>query len=61
MTEVVEGAVMTGSARITKALVSSLLLGFGLVIGERLVWWVPKLESTPCDDPNISPWFLIFW
>ncbi|KAH9552829.1 hypothetical protein CY35_09G087400 [Sphagnum magellanicum] len=38
VSEVVEGSVLTGSARITKALVSSLQLGFGLAIGENLVW-----------------------
>ncbi|KAG0569507.1 hypothetical protein KC19_6G095600 [Ceratodon purpureus] len=61
VSEVVEGAVVTGSARIVKALVSSLQLGFGLMIGEKVAWWLPKLEPTPCADPNISPWFLIIW
>jgi hypothetical protein len=61
VSEVVEGAVITGSARIVKALVSSLQLGFGLMIGEKVVWWLPKLEPTPCADPNIFPWFLIIW
>ena len=61
VSEVVEGAIITGSARIAKALVSSLQLGFGLMIGEKVAWWLPKLEPTPCGDPNISAWFLGIW
>jgi len=58
VSEVVEGDVVSGSARIVKALVTSLQLGFGLMIGEKLAWWLPKLDPTPCKDPNISTWFL---
>lgn len=61
VSEVVEGDVVTGSARIVNALVTSLQLGFGLMIGEQLAWWLPKLEPKPCGDPNISPWFLAIW
>ena len=61
VSEVVEGAVITGSARIVEALVTSLQLGFGLMIGEKLVWWLPKLDPKTCADPNISPWFIIIW
>jgi len=61
VSEVVEGSVLTGSARITKALVSSLQLGFGLAIGENLVWWAPKLEPSSCSNPNIPPSNIIIW
>lgn len=61
VSEVVESAVLTGSARIMKGLVTSLQLGFGLSIGESLVWWVPRLEPTACSAPDISPWFLVIW
>jgi hypothetical protein len=61
VSEVVEGSVLTGSARITKALVSSLQLGFGLAIGENLVWWAPKLEPNSCSNPNIPPSNIIIW
>lgn len=56
-----EGAGIAGIARISTALVTSLQLGFGLVIGEKIAWWLPKLEPTPCADPNISAWFLVIW
>ncbi|CAM6036502.1 unnamed protein product [Sphagnum compactum] len=61
VSEVVEGSVLTGSARIMKALVSSLQLGFGLAIGENLVWWAPKLEPHSCSNPNIPPSNIIIW
>lgn len=61
VSEVMEGAVITGVARISTALVTSLQLGFGLVIGEKIAWWLPKLEPTPCTDSNISASFLVIW
>jgi hypothetical protein len=61
VSEVVEASVLTGSARIPKALVSSLQLGSGLAIGENLVWWAPKLEPNSCSNPNLPPSNIIIW
>jgi hypothetical protein len=43
------------------ALFSALQLGFGLAMGENLVWWAPKPVSAACVPPDLSIWLNLIW
>lgn len=61
VSEMVAKSHVTGTSRIMYALFSALQLGFGLAMGENLVWWAPKPVSAVCVPPNLSIWVNLIW
>ncbi|KAI5064380.1 hypothetical protein GOP47_0021050 [Adiantum capillus-veneris] len=52
-----------GTSRIIHAFFSALQLGFGLSMGDRLVWWAQdrSLEPETCEVSSLSFWWDILW
>lgn len=63
VSDMVAKAHVTGTSRILYGLFSALQLGFGLSIGEGLVWWAQQSLPNPdtCEDSNLSFWWDILW
>ncbi|KAL3699744.1 hypothetical protein R1sor_017766 [Riccia sorocarpa] len=60
VSEVVDSSIITGASRIVRALVASLQLGFGLVVGEKLMFW-GKTSVRDCNPVEVSGWWDILW
>eukprot|EP00249_Psilotum_nudum_P014056 c24640_g2_i1 orf=1307-2398(+) len=61
VSEMVAKAHVTGTSRIMFALFSALQLGFGLSIGESLVWWATQPITQTCENHNLAIWWNIIW
>lgn len=61
VSEMVAKSHVTGTSRVMYALFSALQLGFGLAMGENLVWWAPKPVSAACVPPDLSIWLNLIW
>jgi hypothetical protein len=61
VSEMVAKSHVTGTSRVMYALFSALQLGFGLAMGENLVWWAPKPVSAACVSPDLSIWLNLIW
>jgi hypothetical protein len=60
--EMISKSRVTGSADIMCGLYSSMQLGFGLAMGENLVWWAGEPPPNgPCDASNLSLWWKFVW
>ena len=60
--EMISKSRVTGSADIVRGLYSSMQLGFGLAMGENLVWWVGEpAPNGPCAPSNLSLWWKLVW
>eukprot|EP00850_Spirogloea_muscicola_P012067 SM000077S21541 [mRNA] locus=s77:41844:44466:- [translate_table: standard] len=61
VSELVAKAHVTGTAHLMYALFSALQLGFGLAIGENLVWWAHHDIKKTCSSPDLPYWWNLFW
>ena len=61
VSEMVAKSHVTGTSRIMYALFSALQLGFGLAMGENLVFWAPKPVSGQCVAPPLTIWVKLVW
>ncbi|KAJ7539359.1 hypothetical protein O6H91_11G088800 [Diphasiastrum complanatum] len=62
VSEMVAKTYVTGTSHIMYALFSALQLGFGLSVGEKLVWWVKTEPSAPpCPASKLSVWWNVIW
>eukprot|EP00897_Mesotaenium_endlicherianum_P008150 jgi/Mesen1/7363/ME000381S06598 len=61
VSELVAQSSLSGSAKIMAALFSALQLGFGLAIGEKLVWWNKSKIPNTCPGANPNPWLNLVW
>ncbi|KAJ7526929.1 hypothetical protein O6H91_16G027900 [Diphasiastrum complanatum] len=59
ISEMVSKSYITGTSRIMNSLFSALLLGFGLNIGEKIVWWAPV--DPACQSNDLSEWWNVLW
>ncbi|KAL3692257.1 hypothetical protein R1sor_005908 [Riccia sorocarpa] len=60
VSEMVAKAHVTGTSRIMYALFSALQLGFGISVGENLVFWAPTVKPA-CQPSGLSFWWNILW
>ena len=51
--------IVSGSARIFYALLLLLELGFGIALGNGLVFWNKEDIPTGCDKDPVNPWFFL--
>lgn len=51
--EMISKSRVTGSADIVRGLYSSMQLGFGLAMGENLVWWAGDSTSAKCATQEL--------
>ncbi|KAL2652223.1 hypothetical protein R1flu_020351 [Riccia fluitans] len=61
VSEVVEASLVTGASRIIRALVASLQLGFGLVVGEKIMFWGKSSVKEQCKPVQLSQWWDVLW
>ncbi|CAM6124882.1 unnamed protein product [Calypogeia fissa] len=61
VSEMVAKAHVTGTSRIMYALFSALQLGFGIAVGENLVFWEEQAATMECEKPDLSIWWSILW
>ncbi|KAG6556858.1 hypothetical protein Mapa_001805 [Marchantia paleacea] len=61
VSEMVARAHVTGTSRIMYAFFSSLQLGFGIAVGENIVFWAPTPPSSGCEPTGLSYWWSILW
>ncbi|MCO5570735.1 hypothetical protein L7F22_062101 [Adiantum nelumboides] len=52
---------VSGTSCIIRAFFSALQLGFGLSIGDNLVWWAQDSFLAPCEASSFSFWWDILW
>ncbi|KAG6548590.1 hypothetical protein Mapa_010079 [Marchantia paleacea] len=61
ISEMVENSLISGTSRIVRALIASLQLGFGLLIGEKMVWWTHDAVQKDCTSSQLSEWWDVIW
>ncbi|KAL2628513.1 hypothetical protein R1flu_013199 [Riccia fluitans] len=60
VSEMVAKAHVSGTSRIMYALFSALQLGFGISVGENIIFWAPA-PTPACQPSGMSFWWNILW
>lgn len=61
VSEMVAESHVTGTSRVMYALFAALQLGFGLAVGEDMMWWAPKPSKQGCPPQDLPIWTKGIW